>query len=156
MCLAGVSRTFDPFLPCHSHHIHPVVRNAGTRNATQTSGTQASSNQAGQSTQTQSGTTQTAAAADEQSSSQQPQRSTTESQSAASDAAGQPAANRSEADGGISIPEVTRNVASFINNIFPGLNIGNLMIRRGTSEAPTPPPEGIVANTQYLSHARFE
>lgn len=123
----AVSRTFDPFLPCHSHHIHPALaRASGLRNASAARNANAqssSSNQSTQPSQAQQSSSQTATSEQRQ----QNAEPTSEDQRAQ----GQ--------EGTFNIPEMPRTLTNLFSNLFPGFNIGNVLLRRGSTDANNTP-----------------
>lgn len=125
---SAVSRTFDPFLPCHSHHIHPVLSRAtssrNTSTANNTNNQNSSSNQSSQSSQTQQNSSQTTTPEQDQPSSRE-----NNAESAPDD----PHAPGS--DGSFNISDMPRNFTNLFSNLFPGFNIGNVMLRRDSNDA---------------------
>lgn len=122
----GLSRTFDPFLPCHSHHIHPVLRSNNARSSTaRNSSTRASSSDQSAQSQTQQSTSQF---------SQESLTQESQTQEASVENESQQTTGRSETETGFSLPDMPRNVTQFFNSIFPGFNIGNVMIRRSPAD----------------------
>lgn len=136
----GFGRTFDPFLPCHSHHIHPILSRGGSirHYANLRAGTtQASSSQAEQPNQETSQAT----------GQQQPAGDQNQQTSRASQASAQepnqngPAEGtaRAEFEGTFPVPD-HGHIMGILNSILPMFS--NVVFRRSnTTGSNTPPTE---------------
>lgn len=131
---SGLSRTFDPFLPCHSHHIHSILSRAGgVRHIAnlRSSSTQPSSGQSEQQPQASQGASQTSADSAQQQGATSQQAGSDAPSQAQTDAQGDSGGRRTAEFEGTFPVHDPRHVMNVLNSIFPVFS--NVTIRRNNS-----------------------
>lgn len=130
----GLSRSFDPFLPCHSRHNLPTV--ARTSNSRNTVGARFAHFQSASA----SAPSPQAQPTNSQTNSPEQQQPSQESQNQQSAAENQPQnlqeeSIRNENEEFLNMPDIPRQISSLFTNMFPSFNIGNVMIRRSSLDS---------------------